>query len=116
MKRYAEYSQSNIINVGKDRFSIKDIPLHWCDYGLTNYKANISQIHPYDDATYYYAVINGNVAKFYMYNKVKSSMTLPVFDEDNYEDESEYLDTIIEMTCRELRELNKTIKPRILHD
>lgn len=111
-------TNSNTLKFGWSgvKFSIKDKPLHWCEYGLSDYEAQITEIHPYDDADYYWAKIHGNIADFIQGHKVKSSMTLPVYVDEDYEDEVEYLDTIIDIVCRELRKLNKNISPRMMHN
>ena len=124
MKRYIKstivnasaYGSQTFIEVEGVKFSVKDKPLHWCEYGLSDYAAQITEIHPYDDAEYYWAKIEGANAKFILDRSVKSSMQLPTFDEDKYADESEYINTIIDIVCRELRRLNKNINPRILHN
>jgi len=114
MKKYIR--SNTYIKIGGVEFSIKDKPLHWCEYDLSDYEAQIREIHPYDDADYYWAHITGASAAFIQNGKVKSFMELPTFVEDNYEDESEYIDVIIDTVCRELRKMNKNISPRMIHN
>lgn len=122
-RKFTKYPKSNIqasnnLKFGWSgvKFSIKDKPLHWCEYDLSDYEAQITEIHPYDDADYYWAKIHGHIAEFIQGHKVKSSMKLPVYVDEDYEDEAEYLDTIIDIVCRELRKLNKDISPRMMHN
>ena len=110
----SKYEEHTTYNRGGQRFSIyqsrTDNPNLW--------EAQISEIHPYDDAPYHFAEIQPNKrAVFYSArgNEV-SRLQLSHYDEDDYESVEEYYDDMLDYVCAELRNLNREIEPKIIHN
>lgn len=81
------------------------------------YSAQITEIHPYDDADYYWAkILPSKKVRFIYKGKVVDTMQLHQYDPDDYESPEEYYDDIIDWVCVELRNLNRDIESRILHN
>lgn len=78
----------------------------------------LTEIHPYDEAEYYWALYEGGSWIRIIYNgQTKQRIaTTPYADvEDDYEDQNDYVDQVIDSVMYELYHLNKDIKPRIDH-
>ena len=88
------------------------------DEDINSFKAQISEIHPYDDAEYAWARVgyNGYMnAEFVLDGNIIDRMQFDYYDDEYYESEDEYLDYVIDEICVELKHINKDIKPRMLY-
>jgi len=80
------------------------------------FQCQISEIHPYDLAEYYWIKKDQPAsAKVIKNGKVAGRIELREYDEDDYEDSNEYIRDIVEYMCRELMSYNSKIEPRIDH-
>lgn len=77
---------------------------------------SISEIHPYDDAEYTWARYDNLVVEFIKGGKVIDKMHMHDYDEDYYETVDEYVADLLDSTAVELIEMNKYVKPRIVHN
>lgn len=119
MKRYVRanstYTSYTTIYHGRQKFSVHYTPDEYS--GMV--QAQITEIHPYDDAEYAWAKIIGPQAIFYRNGKQLDKMTIGGFDADNYEDDdtayNEYLNEVFDDVAVELLNLNKNVKPMISH-
>ena len=72
-----------------------------------NLKFAISEIHPYDDANYAWAMKNAPVSvAIIRNNKVEYSVPLPEWDWDIYDDSNEYVTECVDIACAALKEAN----------
>lgn len=86
---------------------------------VIDYKAQITEIHPYDEAEYAWARIGYRGAmsvEFIRDGEVIDKMQLHYYEPDDYESEDEYLDDVIDQVCVELRAINKGIEPKMIHN
>ena len=117
MKRYiksnSEFKDYTVIRVDNTRFTVnytaeddmlKNIYMH--------------EIHPYDDAEYAYARMYSPVEiAFYRNGKIIDKMQIAEYDEDVDElSFDEYLDDVFTSIATELRNINKYVKPIMLHN
>lgn len=82
-------------------------------------KFQVSEIHPYDDADYAWARCGYKGAayiEFIKSGKKIDGIQWHCYEDEDYEHEWEYLDEIVDQTCRELRHINKDVEPRIIHN
>ncbi len=129
MKRYIRSSQKlKTLNIHKVITASTTYTDHWT-YTRNNQKfhvkakyidepeyfqCQISEIHPYDLAEYVWVKKDSPVdATFYQKGKNIGSISVPEWDEDDYEDATEYVNEVVDMLCVELRHMNKQIEPRI---
>lgn len=78
----------------------------------------VSEIHPYDDADYAWArcgYVGPQQVEFIRRGKVFDRMQWPTYDEDSYEDSTEYLNDLLDETCVRLLRYNEAVEPRIIH-
>jgi len=98
---------------GRQQFGVhvfNDNPIHL--------KFQVKEIHPYDLEEYTWARCGYKGAlyvEFIRNGKVLDGMQMHYYDEEDYEDENEYVNDIIDQVCVELRYYNKNIEPRIDH-
>lgn len=89
-------------------------------YGDPNdFKAQITEIHPYDDADYAWARIGARGAmevEFIKDGRILEKMQLHYYDDEDYENLEQYFDDIIDTVCVELRSFNKYVKPKMIHN
>lgn len=82
-----------------------------------NFQCQITEIHPYDDADYYWVKKDGPAsASLIKNNKRVGYIDIDEYDEDYYETPGEYIDDIIDYMCVELKNYNKTVEPKIIHN
>lgn len=82
-------------------------------------KFQVTEIHPYDDAEYTWARCGYKGAcyvEFIRNGKVIDGMQWHYYEEEDYEEEREYIDEMIDQTCAELRNYNRDVKPRMIHN
>jgi len=85
------------------------------------FKAQVSEIHPYDDAEYAWAKINPNMQViFYKDGKIVDKMQLAYYDEDDYEevgkDHDDYINDCLRDVAEVLTDLNKDVRPIMVHN
>jgi hypothetical protein len=84
-----------------------------------NWKATISEIHPYDDAEYLWARVGkrGTLSVEFIQNgKVIDTMQLHYYEPDEYEHEEEYYDEVTDAICLALLNFNKDVEPIMIHN
>ena len=88
-----------------------------------SFAAQISEIHPYDDADYAWAKIkfNGQV-EFIQNGKVIDRMQLPGYEPEDYEEYYEnadvdtYISDMLDSVAVELMHINRDVEPRMVHN
>lgn len=128
MKKYIKatrYTNSMIYTRNGVRFSVD---MNDCSEDNPICKFAVSEIHPYDDADYVYAICNGSQITYYRplrkndfirnapHTEVVDRETLFDYDPEDWEDYNEYIREIIDETCVNLLGYNKTVEPIIIHN
>lgn len=82
---------------------------------FNRFAAQVTEIHPYDDAEYAWAKIqNGVIDYFKDGKKIDRSF---YFNADDYDiDNSEWCQTVVDEAIHRLRDMNKGVKPRMIHN
>ena len=117
MKKYikaSSYTSYFNINHGRQKFGV-----HFDPNGQYPgaFAAQITEIHPYDDAEYAWAKIEFNgQAKFIKEGKVIDKMQLPAYEEEDYESIEEYYNDMLDSVAVELSNMNKSVQPRMMHN
>lgn len=84
---------------------------------LGTMRAQIQEIHPYNDADYAWAAVDGLQVKFYNRKGLIDKMPLWSYEPDDYADDvMSYVDDVLDAICDELVKLNENVKPVIVHD
>lgn len=81
-------------------------------------KFQISEIHPYDDASYTWAKTSdssSNVVIFVRSGKVKDRMTLWDYEPEDYENPTEYVNDILDTVATSLMDMNSDVEPQMVH-
>ena len=80
-----------------------------------NFAAQVTEIHPYDDANYAWAKIQNGVIEYFREGKrIDRSF---YFTADDYEiDNSEWCQTVVDEAIFRLRDMNKGVKPVMVHN
>lgn len=81
---------------------------------FNNFKADITEVHPYDLAEYAWARLADGVVKYYMNGKLIDRtyyFNADDMDVENYE----WADVVVYGACDHLIQLNKRVNPRIDH-
>lgn len=81
---------------------------------FNNFKADITEVHPYDLAEYAWARLADGVVKYYMNGKLIDRtyyFNADDMDVENYE----WADVVVYDACDHLIQLNKRVTPRIDH-
>ena len=82
-----------------------------------NWSAQLTRISPYDDAEYVWAKIDPNKqVKFIKDGRIIDKMQMDQYDEDNFETFDEYVDYVLDSVVTELINMNKDIKPVMVHN
>ena len=80
-------------------------------------KAQITLIHPYDDAEYSWAKVEGPQATFIRDGKVLDRMTIWEYDEDDYENGfDEYVGEVLDTIATTLIDFDRDIEPIMVHN
>lgn len=116
MKRYiksaTQYPNYMKLERGRNKFAVYYTDPN--DFG--DMKAAVSEIHPYDDADYAWAKIEGLKVTFYNSKGVLDTMHLWSYEPDEYEDITEYVNDVLDTVCTDLLELNKSVAPVMVHN
>ena len=112
-----------------DFFTIQHGPRHFAvhfnDEGPYegSFAAQVTEIHPYDDADYAWAKIGFNgQAEFIKNGKVIDKMQLASYDPDDYEEYYEnasvdaYINDMLDTVAVELLHINRNVKPIMVHN
>ena len=113
------YSDYQKIYYGRHEFSchITDPDENLPDNEITQiFKASLREIHPYDDAEYYWAKIENLYIHYIYRGKVVDKERYDFYDSEEFESVFEWENVVLEDAMRGLIERNKNIEPRILHD
>lgn len=124
MKRYIRTSTSksdktvrNTLRYKGTRFRINSTDISRCcgsDSLFDQFKANISEIHPYDLAEYAWATLENGEVRYYKNGKLIDRTFYFNSDDIGIED-SEWADDVIMNVCDHLIKLNKNVEQRIDH-
>lgn len=102
----------------KVRYRSQNYLVHYtiADYDdlFHTYSAQVTEIHPYDDAEYWWAKIDTGTIEYIYRGKVKDSEYYLTPEDEDVEDD-EYCDVISDRAIKKLYELNKDITPRMIH-
>ena len=79
-----------------------------------NFQCQITEIHPYDLAEYYWVKKDSPAAaKVIKQGKITGYIDIDEYDEDRYSDPQDYIDSIIDYMCTMLYSYNRDIEPII---
>lgn len=107
------YDSHEVYSHGKNKFSVYVKHVDDPD----SFQCQVSVIKPYDDAEYAWArKVSPRDVDIIQNGKVVDHYTVPEWNEDNYEDETEYINDVVDMICVALLDYNRDIKPRIIHN
>ena len=111
----SKYNDYMTINHGPQKFSVHisyDGPYEG------SFAAQISEVHPYDDAEYAWARIGFNGSTdFIKDGKIIDKMQLPTYEDDDlYENVEEYYSDMLDSVAVELMNINKDVKPRMMYN
>lgn len=85
------------------------------DEMFNKFKAQITEIHPYDDADYVWARIESGMIKFIQNKKV--IQTNYYFSPDDMDIENtDWIETICDDAIITMRDMNQSVVPRIIHN
>ena len=116
IKASSEYTDFITIQHGRQQFAV-----HINENGPYegSFAAQITEIHPYDDAEYTWAKIgyNGQTI-FYRNGKVVDKMQLASFEPDDYEYNpvDEYINDCLDTVAVELLHMNRDVEPVMVHN
>lgn len=81
------------------------------------FECELHKVSPYDDADYAWAKMsrNGQVV-FYKSGKVVDKMQMHSYDYDEYDSYDEYVDDVLDSIVVELININKDVKPVMVHN
>ena len=82
---------------------------------FNEYKATVSEIHPYDDAEYAWAQIENGVIKYIQDGKVVDKSYYMTADDWDIEN-NEWCDSVINEAMDTLNQINSSVQPRIIHN
>lgn len=124
MKRYIRSSTSksdktvrNTLRYKGTRFRINSTDISRCcgsDSLFDQFKADVSEIHPYDLAEYAWATLENGEVRYYKNGKLIDRTFYFNSDDIGIED-SEWADDVIMDVCDHLIKLNKNVEQRIDH-
>lgn len=124
MKRYIRSSTSKSDKTVRSKlkykgvdFRINSTDISRCcgsDSLFDQFKANVSEIHPYDLAEYAWATLENGVVRYYKNGKLIDRTFYFNSDDIGIED-SEWADDVIMDVCDHLIKLNKNVEQRIDH-
>lgn len=124
MKRYIKSSANKSVKTVRSKlkykgtdFRINSTDISRCsdsDSLFNQFKANVSEIHPYDLAEYAWATLENGVVRYYKDGKLIDKTFYFNSDDMDIED-SEWSDAVIMDVCDHLIKLNKNVEQRIDH-
>lgn len=124
MKRYIKSSANksdktvrNTLRYKGTRFRINSTDISRCcgsDSLFDQFKADVSEIHPYDLAEYAWATLENGEVRYYKNGKLIDRTFYFNSDDIGIED-SEWADDVIMDVCDHLIKLNKNVEQRIDH-
>ena len=114
VKANTQYTDYATIQHGRKRFSVH---LNYDGPYEGSFAAQITEIHPYDDAEYTWAKIgyNGQV-QFIRNGKVVDKMQLPTYESDDYESIEDYYNDMLDTIAVELINMNRDVEPIMVHN
>ena len=127
MKRYitansktSEFNQYLIEKYNGNSYAVHYRYVEYAEYDdgsdfINQFKAQVSEISPYDEAIYYWADIHNGQINYIYDNEVKDTDWYPSpadMDVEPYE----WFDEVIQIAIRALDTLNSSISSRIIHD
>lgn len=86
------------------------------NWGMPRFQ--MSEIHPYDDAEYAWCKRSeklSNQVEFYRSGKFLDVMYIWAYEPDDYESYDAYVDDVLDDVAVTLRDLNKDVKPVMVH-
>lgn len=116
MKKYikaSEYEDRMVFTRSGTRYAVY---MNDCSEKQPVCKFKMAGIHPYDDADYAWAVCDGAVVNYYRGQRKIGSNVVMQYDPDDYEEYSEYIYELVDSTAVTLRDYNKDVKPKIIHN
>lgn len=84
---------------------------------LGTFTADITEVHPYNDADYAWAHVDGLSAKFYNRQGYIDKMHLWSYEPEDYADDvAGYVYDVFDAVCDELIKMNEKVKPVMVHN
>ena len=117
MKRYIKSNTESQLN--SHRFTIQRSGTKFAvntshEDDPDSFQFEVQELHPYDDAEYAWAKKASPVeVNLYRNGRRISVIPVPEWDEDQYEDATEYFNECLDITYLALIEANKNVEPRI---
>ena len=112
IKAATQYDHYMTYNHGRQKFGV-----HYSDPNrFGDMQAQVSEIHPYNEAEYAWAKIEGPTVKFIKNGKVVDRMNLGTYEEDEWENLDEFIDSQIDTIAVALMDMNKDVKPIMVHN
>lgn len=115
------YDEQTTLSRGGKRFSVKYNSVDTSPNAdpmkmLRTFKAQVSEIHPYDEAEYVWARIGQRPGIIeYIQNGSIVDVSYYMTSEDWDVENIEWCDTVIDTAIENLIELNKNVQPRMSH-
>ena len=120
IKSNTDLNLYNTFKLGNKRFSVHSNDI---DNGptadpmsmLRQFKAQVSEIHPYDDADYAWADLSKGVVDYYRSNKHIDKSYYGTSDDMDVENE-EWCDAGLYAVAENLADLNRDVEPVMIHN
>lgn len=120
IKSNTDLNLYNTFKLGNKRFSVHSNDI---DNGptadpmsmLRQFKAQVSEIHPYDDADYAWADLSKGVVDYYRSNKHIDKSYYGTSDDMDVENE-EWCEAVLYAVAENLADLNRDVEPLIIHN
>ena len=120
IKSNTDLNLYNTFKLGNKRFSVHSNDI---DNGptadpmsmLRQFKAQVSEIHPYDDADYAWANLSKGVVDYYRSNKHIDKSYYGTSDDMDVENE-EWCDAVLYAVAENLADLNRDVEPLMIHN
>ena len=120
IKSNTDLNLYNTFKLGNKRFSVHSNDI---DNGptadpmsmLRQFKAQVSEIHPYDDADYAWANLSKGVVDYYRSNKHIDKSYYGTSDDMDVENE-EWCEAVLYAVAENLADLNRDVEPVMIHN
>lgn len=120
IKSNTDLNLYNTFKLGNKRFSVHSNDI---DNGptadpmsmLRQFKAQVSEIHPYDDADYAWADLSKGVVDYYRSNKHIDKSYYGTSDDMDVENE-EWCEAVLYAVAENLADLNRDVEPVMIHN
>ena len=116
----SSYEDFMTIHHGRQKFGVHiDVSDSPKDNNWGPPRFSMSEIHPYDDGDYAWCKRDDSSSlrvDFFRNGKKLDSMNLWSYESDDYENYTDYIDDVLDQVAIELMDVNKDVKPRMVHN